>query len=96
MKIEVKIRGGGTAKAKQPYAEAQHVVAEGATCPACGDSPLKVAGEAGATTESFDVIAGGAVCLRCRSRIGEIRAKLSTLFGVEEDRAVLSGRFRVY
>lgn len=39
---------------------------------------------------------GDAVCIHCGDVIGTLRVELSTIFGREEDVAVLFGRPRVY
>lgn len=71
-----------------------HAVATGA-CPKCKVEPFAIAGT-GKSIESHDTYAADGVCLKCREKVGVIRATLSTLFGLEEDEAVLYGRPRVY
>jgi len=39
---------------------------------------------------------GTAQCTRCRRDVGQMTVKVDTLFGIEEDNAVLNGRARVY
>jgi hypothetical protein len=39
---------------------------------------------------------GRAECVHCRHHVGTIRVDRDTVFGAEEDRAVLQGRPRVY
>ena len=46
--------------------------------------------------ETFDGWDGIGVCTRCQRTVGEMTVRVSTLFGVAEDRAVLHGRARVY
>mgnify|MGYP001584854256 CR=1 FL=1 len=36
-----------------------------------------------------------AVCLRCRSTVGELLVRFNTLFGRREDGLVLSGRYGI-
>lgn len=76
-----------------PYDGAKFVVAEGA-CPQCKCSPYKIQG--GETTHDFDTYRARAWCVGCGARAGELRVTVSTLFGIDEDEAVLHGRARVY
>ncbi len=70
-------------------------LAEGA-CPKCKATPFMIAG-GGQRIEGHDTYAADGACLSCRKPIGVIRAKVSTLFGLEEDERVLyHGRARVY
>ncbi len=71
-------------------------IAEG-LCPGCGATPFKVVGGEviGASTAGMRVAGGVSLC--CRQNVGYLRAEPETLFGAEEDRAVLAvGRARVY
>jgi hypothetical protein len=64
-------------------------------CHACGSYPLMVQGHSMKVVEDRAYEATGiGVC--CGAVAGVIRAEPSTLFGLEEDRAVLGGRCRVY
>lgn len=36
-----------------------------------------------------------AVCLRCRSHVGELRTRFDTLFGRTEDNLIMSGRYGI-
>lgn len=92
-------------QADTPYEGADYVLVKDVTeCPLCGHSngivcgvPLKfkVRGR-GKHVESHDTYAAEAVSLCCQQRVGTIRVKMSTIFGVEEDNRVLSGPWRVY
>lgn len=66
-------------------------------CPACGaPAPFKVAGH-DRRIASHDTYAADARALCCNARVGTLKAKIETLFGLEEDAAVLvHGRARVY
>lgn len=65
-------------------------------CPSCAATPLKIVGR-GRTIEGHDTYVSPAVCVACDDEIGTIRARVSTLFGLSEDEAVLvHGRARVY
>lgn len=68
-----------------------------APCPACGaPAPFKVAGDH-RRIHSHDTYAAEARALCCNARVGVLKAKIETLFGLEEDAAVLvHGRARVY
>lgn len=76
------------------HPQADHVVVQ-AACPKCEDEPLRVRGE-GNHIESHDTYAARALCVACGTELGTIRARMSTIFGIEEDERVLNGRARVY
>jgi hypothetical protein len=85
MKITIK-HDGKTYRARQPFAGADHVVAYGVCCGRItGRNPR----------EDHDTVTSDAFCV-CGKAVGTIRVKVSTIFGIEEDRAVLNGRARVY
>jgi len=94
--------GGGTHQAKLPYAGAKHLVVAGALCANAdcdaGESPekvLTVAGVKGTFAREHDSVSCEVGCLACGKTIGEVIAKGSTIFGLEEDAAVAQ-RCRVY
>jgi hypothetical protein len=64
-------------------------------CPGCGATPLVVQGHGRHryTRDTFRVD-GTALC--CGDPVGHIYATMDTIFGLEEDEAVLNGRARVY
>lgn len=66
-----------------------------ATCPACKASPARVGG-AGITGNDHDHYFADGRCMVCDAPIGIIETKISTIFGIDEDEAVLEGRPRVY
>lgn len=93
MKITVEI-DGVTHKAPIP-GDRPHLELDMA-CPRCAaPAPLRVAGK-GRHIESHDTYAADGFALCCRAPIGTIRTVVETLFGLEEDEAVLEGRPRVY
>jgi hypothetical protein len=94
MKISLKM-DEGTRAAKEPFKGSEHVVVEGA-CPNCDANPFKVAGFAGTRVETHDTIEAVAACLGCQTRVGKLVVKVDTIFGIEEDRRVLAGPWRVY
>lgn len=69
-------------------------------CPACKPTreppPVRVAGRGRRTNLALDAYECDAVCIVCGAKIGIVRAFPSTVFGIEEDQRVLSGRCRVY
>lgn len=70
-------------------------VAEGA-CPGCGATPFLVHGE-GLTRHTTDTYRANGRAKCCGDAVGYLYAKVDTLFGIEEDDAVLRfGRARVY
>jgi hypothetical protein len=69
-------------------------IADG-TCPGCGATPFLVQGHGIEATGGLYRAAGTAKC--CGDSVGYLYAEEQTIFGAEEDRAVLSfGRARVY
>jgi hypothetical protein len=82
--------------ARLPYDAAEFVlVADLPVCPRCGVG-LKVAGRAGTEHHDHDTYYAEAGCVGCGATLGELQAKVSTIFGIDEDEAVLNGRCRVY
>lgn len=66
------------------------------SCPKCRATPFRVQGS-GRSIESHDTYRAAGYCATCRAAVGVIRAVMDTLFGLEEDEAVLvRGRARVY
>lgn len=70
------------------------VEVKGETCPHCKE-PLKVAG-AKMRIGGHDFYTAEAGCISCGAYLGELRAYISTIFGLEEDRRVLSSGVRIY
>lgn len=64
-------------------------------CPLCKASPLEIAGSGKHAVNDRHYEARGH-CLACMGHVGTILADPGTLFGIEEDNAVLCGRPRVY
>jgi hypothetical protein len=70
-------------------------IAEGA-CPGCNVRPFHVVGGGMRNIDDRTVRANGR-CQSCGDAVGYIYAERATVFGAEEDRAVLEfGRARVY
>jgi hypothetical protein len=65
-----------------------------AHCPKCGVNPTAV--RCPHPVQTSHGSHGDAVCIHCGDVIGTLRVDLSTIFGREEDHAVLFGRPRVY
>lgn len=63
-------------------------------CPGCS-APLRVLGS-GREIGGHDYYRAKGFCASCRAYVGEIRAYVDTIFGLEEDERVLHGRPRVY
>ena len=93
MKITVSV-GGTKRAATRPFEGADHVVATGA-CPHCSIEPFKVRGS-GISRNDHDSYYADAECVACGKFVGTIRAKMDTLFGIEEDERVLNGPYKVY
>ena len=47
-------------------------------------------------THDYDTYTSQAICVGCGAHRGKLRVKVDTLFGIDEDNAVLHGRCRVY
>jgi len=65
-------------------------------CPLCGVTPLRVQGTGKRPSADDRAYEADGIAVCCSQPVGLIRAEVSTLFGVREDRAVLVGRCRVY
>lgn len=99
MKITVTVNDKVHA-AKLPYPHAKYVLVDDLhICPACNQKFTAKLGVAGGSTsiESHDTYRAEAYATCCKGRIGVIRVKMGTIFGLEEDEAVLlNSRCRVY
>jgi len=62
--------------------------ADGVTCPACGVDPLCVAGCGVHPGPGHDELTAAGRCYVCDADVGQIVAKVSTIFGTAEDTAV--------
>lgn len=93
MKITIRT-GTGTIRCVLPYNGCAHVEAEGA-CPHCNEQPF-LARCPSIDRHDYDTFYGQAHCVKCGARVGEMRATVSTIFGIDEDDCVLNGRPRVY
>lgn len=98
MKITLQLRaalGGDVRTVTRPAGESAAATVAGA-CPVCQAEPFLVSG-CGMRVGARDEYHADAVSLCCAADVGLIVAKVSTLFGIEEDEAVLiHGRARVY
>ena len=66
-------------------------------CPGCSPraEEIRVRGT-GISRRTHDACIAAAVCASCGGKMGEIVARVDTIFGLEEDERVLRGRPRVY
>lgn len=93
VKISI-LAADGRIAAKRPSPSADYVVIP--HCPACTAEPCHVRGK-GVSHHDHDTYYSRAVALCCSADIGELQATVDTIFGIEEDNAVLvHGRARVY
>jgi hypothetical protein len=92
VKITLTDREGHVMEARLPYPGATYVEID-YPCSGCGSKAI--AGGA-PSIESHDTYRAQAACVGCKAACGVLRVQLSTLFGLEEDEAVLHGRPRVY
>lgn len=94
MKITLKLPNGSVRQVPTPADGATSVHVPG-KCPSCGASEFRVSGGE-QSIDGHDTYAAPARCLDCHARVGQLRVKVNTLFGLEEDERVLNGRARVY
>lgn len=94
-KIKFHPEHGPARKAKAPFAGAEYVEVEGA-CPHCKAQPFNAAGVKGTMVRGHDTYTADAGCIACGVPTGKLVVTVNTLFGIEEDERVLSGRCRVY
>ena len=93
--MEIKLRtNDGDLKCKLPHDGAVAVDVELA-CPGCKVEPMAVRTDE-REIEGHDTYVGTAYCCACKTVVGQLRVKMSTVFGLEEDERVLNGRPRVY
>jgi len=64
-------------------------------CPTCGESSFKVRGT-GKRIGAHDEWHADGFAICCDEHVGTLVVKVDTIFGIEEDEAVLNGRARVY
>lgn len=86
--------GGVTHKIKTPYEGASYADVLEMVCPHCGEE-LRVQGT-GRRITSRDTYAASALCVACETVVGELRLKVDTLFGLEEDEAVFRLGVKIY
>ena len=94
MKIWLEIERSAGIDRRNVKPDGTRGIATGA-CPGCGAAPFLVQGHGRHrhTRDTFRA-AGRAMC--CGDAVGYLYAKADTIFGLEEDEAVLNGRGRVY
>lgn len=80
---------------RDPFFGSEHGIAEGA-CPGCKAQPFRIHGH-GIERFGAETVRAGSRCMSCKDPVGWCYARPDTLFGLEEDHAVLShARARVY
>lgn len=97
MKITLRLPDGLGGDVRSVTAEAGAPTATVAgACPVCQTEPFLISG-CGMRRGTMDEYHADAVSHCCTTEVGLIIAKMATLFGIEEDEAVLiNGRARVY
>lgn len=93
MKVALSVTATDVRPCHLPHVNAAYVVAAGA-CPACKGSPFEVAGHT--PVRGHASVTSPAICVACKADVGQLVATFDTIFGLEEDAAVLHGRHRVY
>lgn len=81
-------------KVVPPYEGASYANVPDIVCPHCGKD-LQVQGT-GKRISGHDTYVAGAVCTACDKLVGELRLKVSTIFGLEEDEAVFRLGVKIY
>ena len=76
-----------------PYHDAGAATVSGLTCPGCG---LPARARCRSHTEDDSGMVGPAECVGCGAALGMLEVEVSTLFGLEADRAVGAGPWRVF
>jgi hypothetical protein len=94
MTIELKMHDGRVVPGRRPHVDARYILIDGHQCECSQDETLEVAG--GTPTRDGDRVTAPGGCVRCHGSVGTIIVTEETLFGREEDRAVLGGMPRVY
>jgi deoxycytidylate deaminase len=95
MVITIELPDGSKAQATLPYDGADHVVTT-LPCPHCKAEPLKARVDGSVQRAHDTYTTATTVTLCCEKKLGPMVAKVSTIFGIEEDERVLNGRCRVY
>lgn len=97
MWLVIERESGNEERGLQPSRCGGHGVVDG-VCPGCGAEPFRIVTEPRQIV-NHDTAKYGARCLVCHDPVGWAYARLNTIFGLEEDRAVLDKdhqRARVY
>ena len=94
MKIWLEIQRSSGIDRRRVTPDGTHGIANG-VCPGCGATPFMVQGH-GRDRYAHDTLRAASTAMCCGDSVGYIYAKTGTLFGLEEDEAVLNGRARVY
>jgi hypothetical protein len=81
--------------ASLPYESAPFVDVAGA-CPSCGAESFRIIGDEPRHSVGHDYVKAPALAICCGAEVGVLRVEFNTIFGLEEDAAVLNGRVRVY
>ncbi|MGK3981196.1 hypothetical protein WMF38_56895 [Sorangium sp. So ce118] len=93
MKVSVKI--GDVERASSLPGSERWIDVDG-QCPSCKADEFRVIGDIARQKIGHDTVTAPALALCCGSEVGAVHVELNTIFGLEEDRAVLNGRPRVY
>lgn len=69
-----------------------HVGIASGACPGCGANPFCVVG-GNKRIHNPNMLKADGRCKKCGDAVGYVFARVDTIFGLEEDRAVLDGNF---
>jgi hypothetical protein len=83
-------------EAIHPYNECEYLEVHDKCCPHCLRPTLRLRGDTKTMVEQEYYTYAVAFCYDCANHVGTIKIPSQTMFGRDEDRAVLQGRPRVY
>jgi hypothetical protein len=98
LRLEIQRSTGIETRKVRPHtSECVYPTAEG-TCPGCGVSPFWLCGNYARPNPNrpYDELRSGGKCVKCGDSVGWVYTRVDTIFGIEEDRRVLAGRWKVY
>jgi hypothetical protein len=93
VKVSVEIAG---APRESSLPGSQEWINVDGACPSCRGGEFRVIGDVRRQNVGHDTVTAPALSLCCGQEVGVVRVEFATIFGLEEDRAVLHGRPRVY
>jgi len=93
MKMSIKLLGKKKIPIRPPPQSEYVEIDE--ECPNCKDRPVILTG-GGKHIAGYDTYEAPAICCKCEKVVGTFYAKVSTIFGLEEDEAVMRMGAKIY